>query len=126
MPAAGSTVDGSPSEIRLTFSEPLVEGSQIVLHGEQFRAVGAVTTIVAGSKMRGLVSTTLELGTYTVEWTAISLDTHTVSGSYPFTVSASAPAVAQLDPDHRRRGIHSHRRVGGADLVPQPPLAAVI
>jgi methionine-rich copper-binding protein CopC len=98
VPAAGSTVDGSPSEIRLTFSEPLVEGSQIVLHAEQFQAVGEVTTVVAGSKMRGLVSTTLELGTYTVEWTAISLDTHMVSGSYPFTVGPGATAARNWTP----------------------------
>jgi len=93
VPPAGSTVDVPPAEVRLTFSETLVEGSQVALHGEQFRAVSNVTTIVAGSQMRGLLSTTLEPGTYTVEWTAISLDTHTVSGSYPFTVGPRAPAV---------------------------------
>ena len=93
-PAAGSTIDGPPSEIRLTFSETLVEGSHIALFGEQFRAVANVTTIIAGSQMRGLVSTALEPGTYTVEWTAISMDAHTVSGSYPFTVGPRAPAIA--------------------------------
>jgi len=93
VPAAGSTVDGPPSEIRLTFSETLVEGSHIALYGEQFRAVANVTTIIAGSQMRGLVSTTLEPGAYTVEWTAISLDGHTVSGSYPFTMRPRAPAI---------------------------------
>jgi copper resistance protein C len=98
MPAAGSTVVVSPSEIRLTFNETLVEGSQISLHGEQFRAVGEVTAIVAGSQMRGLLSTTLEPGTYTVEWSAISLDAHTVAGSYPFTVGAGAPAARNWTP----------------------------
>jgi methionine-rich copper-binding protein CopC len=93
VPAAGSTVDVPPSEIRLTFSETLVEGSRVALHGEQFRAVANVTTIIAGSQMRGLLSTTLEPGTYTVEWTAVSLDTHMVSGSYPFTVGPRAPAI---------------------------------
>jgi methionine-rich copper-binding protein CopC len=93
VPAAGSTVDVPPSEVRLTFSETLVDGSQVALHGEQFRAVTNVTTIIAGSQMRGLLSTTLEPGTYTVEWTAVSLDTHTVSGSYPFTVGPRAAAV---------------------------------
>jgi methionine-rich copper-binding protein CopC len=92
-PAAGSTVDRPPSEIRLTFSETLVGGSQIALFGEQFRAVANVTTIIAGSQMRGLISTGLEPGTYTVQWTAISIDTHTVSGSYPFTVGPRAQAI---------------------------------
>ncbi len=92
-PAAGSTVDGPPSEIRLKFSEPLVEGSHITLYGEQFSAVADVTTIIAGSQLRGLISTPLEPGTYTVEWTAASLDSHTVSGSYPFTVGPRAPAI---------------------------------
>jgi hypothetical protein len=55
--------------------------------------VGDVTTIVAGSHLRGLIPTTLEPGTYTVEWTAISLDTHSVSGSYPFTVAPRVPAA---------------------------------
>jgi methionine-rich copper-binding protein CopC len=92
VPAAGSTVT-SPSEIQLTFSESLFEGSQIAVYGEQFRPVANVTTIVAGSQLRGLLSTALEPGAYTVQWTAISMDSHIVSGSYPFTVVPRPAAV---------------------------------
>ncbi|MEP7359264.1 MAG: copper resistance CopC family protein, partial [Anaerolineales bacterium] len=91
VPSAGSTIAVPPSEVRLTFSETLAEGSRLAVHGEQFRAVTDVTTIIAGSQMRGLLSATLEPGTYTVEWSAVSADKHLVSGSYPFTVAPPAP-----------------------------------
>ena len=94
VPAAGSTVTPPPAEIRLTFNETLLGGSQIVLYGERFQAVANVTTIVAGSQMRGLLAATLAPASYTVQWTAVSVDGHAVSGSYPFTVAAAAASAA--------------------------------
>ena len=92
VPAAGSTVNTSPAEIKLTFSETLVNGSQITLFGDKFQAAAKVTTVVAGSQMTGLLGSTLSPATYTVQWSAISRDGHTVSGSYPFTVAGGVPA----------------------------------
>jgi methionine-rich copper-binding protein CopC len=92
VPPAGSTVAGSPSEIRLTFSETLLQGSQVALYGENFQPAADVTSIVAGTQMRGLLSERLGPGTYTVEWSAATADLHIVSGSYPCSVGPTETA----------------------------------
>src|SRR4051812_33497282 len=67
-PAAGSTVRGSPSTIRLSFSQPLESSSTIRLFSGQFVPVTGLTTSVAGSELQALVGQTLAPATYTVQW----------------------------------------------------------
>ena len=89
-PAAGSTVAGSPSTIRLTFSQPLESTSKIELYAGQFQPVTGLTTVVAGSEMRAVLGRPLAPATYTVQWTAVSDDGHSTAGSYQFAVTQSA------------------------------------
>jgi methionine-rich copper-binding protein CopC len=103
-PAAGSTVAGSPSTIRLTFSQPLKRTSQIELFTGQFQPVTGLTTVVAGSEMRAVLGQPLAPATYTVQWTAVSDDGHSTEGSYQFAVTQAsqtagnrtAPLVAAI------------------------------
>jgi methionine-rich copper-binding protein CopC len=89
-PAPGSTVDGSPKEIRLTFSQPLDSSSRIDLFVGQFQAITGVTTVVSGSEMRAIPAQALEPGTYTLQWWAVADDGHTTQGSFQFGVARSA------------------------------------
>jgi len=93
-PAAGSTVAGSPSTIRLTFSQPLESTSQIELFTGQFQAVTGLTTVVAGSEMRAVLGQPLAPATYTVQWTAVSDDGHSTEGSYQFAVTQASQTAA--------------------------------
>ncbi len=101
-PAPGSTVTGSPSVISLSYSQPLLSTSHVELFTGQFLGVPGVTTQVAGSEMRALLSQPLTPTTSTVQWTAVSDDGHETQGSYQFAVAAAnrlfggqlAPVVA--------------------------------
>jgi methionine-rich copper-binding protein CopC len=98
-PAAGSTVAGSPSTIRLTFSQPLQNTSKIELFAGQFQPVTGLTTVVAGSEMRAVLGQPLAPATYTVQWTAVSDDGHSSEGSYQFAVAQAAQtAVSRIAP----------------------------
>ena len=88
-PAAGSTVAGSPSTIRLSFSQPLQAGSTIQLFSGQFVPVKGLAVSVAGSELQAVVGQPLAEATYTVQWTAITDDGHTTEGSYQFAVAAA-------------------------------------
>ena len=93
-PAPGATLDATPAEIRLTFSERIGLGSQIKLFGPQFRAVAGVQSgpdPAAPEQLRAFPPQ-LPPNIYTVEWSAVSADGHEVSGSYAFAVTAAPPA----------------------------------
>jgi methionine-rich copper-binding protein CopC len=96
-PAPGSTVAGSPQAIRLSFSQPLLSTSRIDLLTGQFQAMPGLTTVVAGSELRGVPSQPLAPATYTVQWTAVSDDGHSTQGSYQFGVApASSPVTGRV------------------------------
>jgi methionine-rich copper-binding protein CopC len=90
-PAAGSTVTAPPTEIRLKFSEGVEPRfSAIALTGEAgaSEATGKPTVDPADNSV--LVATipgSLKPGIYTVNWRAVSVDTHKTQGSFSFTVS---------------------------------------
>jgi methionine-rich copper-binding protein CopC len=95
-PAPGATLDDTPAEIRLTFSERIGLGSQIQLFGPQFRAVAGVQAGLdpAAPEQLRAFPPQLPPDIYTVEWSAVSVDGHEVSGSYAFAVTAAPPAAA--------------------------------
>jgi methionine-rich copper-binding protein CopC len=94
-PAPGTTLDATPAEIRLTFSERIGPASHLQLFGPQFRAVAGVQSGVDPANPQQLRAFTQPLtpDTYTVEWSAISADGHEVTGSYAFAVRAPAPTT---------------------------------
>lgn len=97
-PAPGSVVGNSPTEIRVTFSEPVtpVSGRVQVLAPDGKRisgtatADGAILTVPVRRADR-------PLGTYLVSYRVISADSHPVAGGFTFSVgapSATPPATA--------------------------------
>ena len=92
-PAPGDRLAATPVEIRLTFSERIGPGSHIQLFGPQFRPVAAVRSGLdpAAPELLRAIPPALAPDIYTVEWNAVSVDGHMVSGSYEFEVMA-APA----------------------------------
>jgi methionine-rich copper-binding protein CopC len=92
-PAPGSTLDSTPPEIRLTFSERIGPGSNVRLFGPQFRAVPGVQSGLdpAAPEQLRAFPPRLSPDTYTVQWSAVSVDGHEVSGSYAFAVTPPRP-----------------------------------
>ena len=95
-PAPGAVVAGTPSEIRLTFNERIGLGSTLQIFAPSFRAVPGVTAWVdpAAPQLLRAIPPPLPPDTYTVEWSAVSADGHSVSGSFSFAVTQSAAAAA--------------------------------
>ena len=84
-PAVGSTVGSSPGQVTLHFTEglePKFSGAQI--HNQAGARVDTGSS-VSGSTMHVGVKS-LGAGAYTVEWHALSVDTHKTQGSFTFHV----------------------------------------
>lgn len=87
-PEAGSVVSAAPRQVVLTFTEKLEPKFSSI---EVRNAKG--TPVQVGKAQGGADRTQLRVplkplgpGTYTVNWRALSVDTHRTQGSFTFTV----------------------------------------
>jgi methionine-rich copper-binding protein CopC len=87
-PRPGSTISHL-TEIRLTFSQPLIPDSNLRLYAAGFQAMRDVTPIIEGAIMRAALPRSLTPGDYTVQWIAVSTDGHITEGSYQFRMAES-------------------------------------
>ncbi len=90
VPAVGATVQGSPSELQLRFTENIVLAfSGVGLAGPGGPVAIGKPRIAPGQPNVLLVRLghALKPGTYTVSWHVVSVDTHHTSGTYKFTVA---------------------------------------
>ncbi|MDB6145797.1 MAG: copper resistance protein CopC [Pseudomonas sp.] len=89
-PAADSTAP-APKELRLNFSEGVEEKfTKINLTTDSGAAVAVKSVATDPADKKILIVTPaapLSAGQYTVEWHAVSVDTHKSTGSYNFKVS---------------------------------------
>ena len=87
-PAVGSVVQGSVTELRLQFSEPI----ELAVSGvELTNASGAPVPLDihfadSGHATLAAKAPMLVSGTYRVKWHVVSADTHRTEGSFNFTV----------------------------------------
>ncbi|HEY7218473.1 MAG TPA: copper resistance protein CopC [Candidatus Binatia bacterium] len=87
VPNDGATVKDSPREVRIQFTEG------IELAFSQIAVKGPNKDVVSQGKLRQLSNDTIAIdlkplppGSYTVEWQALSVDTHVTEGVLRFTV----------------------------------------
>lgn len=89
-PGQGATIS-SPKEIRLTFTEDLIaKFSGLTVKDQSGHLVETARPAVDPNHKRQLIvpiSQPLQPGTYDVEWHAVSVDTHKVSGHFSFKVA---------------------------------------
>ena len=89
-PAVGATVHGSPSEVRIWFTEVL-EGafSSIAVTDASGASVTAGPARVdpGNGHVMAVPMKTLAPGRYRVKWRALSVDTHTTTGNFDFEVA---------------------------------------
>ena len=90
-PGVGATVQGSPKELALSFTEKIVasfSGATLTSASGAIVPVGkAVVDPGSPATMHLSVGQALTPGTYVVNWHAVSVDTHHSSGSFKFTVA---------------------------------------
>jgi methionine-rich copper-binding protein CopC len=90
-PAAGSSV-GSPSALRLTFTEVPAEGTVSIRvlesEGAGVHVMDAVQDTEDARSFVAAVHGVFPAGTYTVSWRGMGADGHVVRDSFQFTVQA--------------------------------------
>jgi methionine-rich copper-binding protein CopC len=90
VPARGATVS-PPKEIRLTFTEDLVaKFSGLTVKDQNGQLIETASPSVDPNHKRQLIVSVpkaLPPGTYDVDWHAVSVDTHRVSGHFSFKVA---------------------------------------
>ncbi|CAM4132898.1 copper resistance protein CopC [Paenibacillus alkaliterrae] len=88
VPAQDATINASPERIELTFNTKIEKLSNFKLLNAAGKELDTEKAIVDGATMSGAVPATLANGDYTVKWTIIGADGHSVEGNYSFTVDA--------------------------------------
>ena len=89
VPAVGSSVRGSPSQVKLWFTEKLEPAFSTVqvVDGSGKRVDRADVKVGSADPMLLEVSLpTLPSGTYRVKWRVLSVDTHVTEGDFTFDV----------------------------------------
>jgi methionine-rich copper-binding protein CopC len=91
VPGVGATVSGSPSELKLTFTQSLVPAFasvQIATAGGAPVSAGKATSDPADpATLHVRLGQPLKPGVYKVTWHVVSVDTHRTEGTYTFTVT---------------------------------------
>jgi copper resistance protein C len=89
-PAVGSTVQASPGQVRISFTEKIEPAfSTIQVLDASGKEVSKHDTRVDRSdeKLLRVTLPPLEAGTYKVVWRVVSVDTHVTKGDFTFRVA---------------------------------------
>ena len=89
VPAAASTVKAAPTEIVLTFNEPITAVTCKLADAMGKEVAGLGMPKSDGAAMHVPLAAHLPDGLYTVSYKVTGDDTHTVSGEMKFTVKAA-------------------------------------
>ena len=99
-PAAGSVVDTAPSQIVLTFTEPVdptANSIRLIDSANTAIELGAIDQSHGSSSIVAAIPTTLADGTYLVSWSAVSADSHPIRGAFTFSVGAPTAGGGGFD-----------------------------
>ena len=107
-PSSDQRLDAAPAEIRLDYSDDIMDVGAAVIVADQDGADWATgEPVLDGPTVTVPVDPALPDGAYTVRWRVVSSDGHAISGAIPFTVgdaaavsapTATAEPTAAVDP----------------------------
>ncbi len=98
-PARDATLAKAPTAVTLTFSERLDPGfTTIVVSDAAARRIPADAPVVDAASGTVTLTRALANGAHTVAYRVVSVDGHTVQGSYTFTVADPARPAAVAAP----------------------------
>lgn len=102
-PADGQVVTSSPTEMTVTFTEPvtLARGDNAVLDASGTAQPAGFT--VQGSVLRISPETPLGDGTHVVTWRVVSADSHPVAGGFTFAVGEATPGAITVPVSRSQR-----------------------
>ncbi len=88
-PAPGELLSESPEQILLTFNESLGAGSDIFIFTEGFQYIDDIQVSINNDQLIAKLPP-LENNEYNVQWSAISADGHSISGTYAFQIESTS------------------------------------
>lgn len=95
VPAQGAVLQSAPSEVRLTFDEPVSAlVFTLVEPGGTAREVSRIRAVDDGVSLS--LPTLSERGTYALSWRVISADGHPLGGTFTFAVGAAGGDPVQV------------------------------
>ncbi|WP_062236597.1 copper resistance CopC/CopD family protein [Aureimonas sp. N4] len=89
-PEDGALLQSAPSELSLSFSEP-VAALRLTLVRPDGTSVDLPSSMKTGSHIRAPLDERLGRGTHALVWRVVSADGHPVTGSLSFSVEAASP-----------------------------------
>ncbi|MCA2199330.1 copper resistance protein CopC [Streptomyces sp. SMS_SU21] len=97
-PAQGAVVDTAPSQVSLTFSEPIAVGddSVRVLDPKGERVDKGAPANPSGTTYSVRLVSGLPDGTYTVAYQVVSADSHPVAGAFTFSIGAPSKTTVSV------------------------------
>ena len=130
-PVQGAGLTLAPAVVTLTFSEQLdPDYTTIVVSDPAARRVPAAAPVTAAAAGSLTLTGPLANGVHTVAYRVVSVDGHTVQGSYPFTLAdpalppAAGPAAAAQPGDSG--GLPAAAVIGLSGLGLVVPVAALL
>lgn len=87
VPAEGASLEGSPEEVQFLFESPIQQGD-MTIKDESGNAVEVSDIIFSEMELTGRLAEQLPNGAYTVDWSAISQDSHEITGTLTFNIAA--------------------------------------
>jgi copper transport protein len=96
-PGLRQRVERAPARVVLTFDQPvdLVRNALVVLDAKGKDVAGPPRDLKQARQLVASLPRSLPTGAYTVRWSALSSDSHVVSGVYTFGVRVPAPPVTE-------------------------------
>ena len=129
-PAQDAALTRIPAVVTLTFSEQLnPDYTTIVVSDAAARRVPAAAPVTAATAGRLTLTGPLTNGVHTVAYRVVSVDGHTVQGSYPFTLADPAlppAAVPAAAPPAGSVGLPPAAVIGLSALGLVVPVAALL
>lgn len=92
-PAEGATLEGSPEEIQFLFESPIQQGD-MTIKDEAGNTIKVADINFSEMELTGQLADELPNGAYTVDWSAISQDSHEITGTLTFTIAAEETEAA--------------------------------
>lgn len=91
-PAQGATVQAMPSQVTLALTEPVQRLSKVEVIGPDGTRVNSQTATVLDNTVTSAIDQPTAAGAYRMNYSIVSVDDHTVTGTIEFKVlTASAP-----------------------------------
>ncbi len=106
-PAQGAVVDTAPSQVSLTFSEPIAVGddSVRVLDPKGERVDKGDPANPSGTTYSVRLVSGLPDGTYTVAYQVVSADSHPVAGAFTFSIGAPSETTVSVSAQGSDNGL---------------------